>query len=246
MLNNLHQVNYGSKHINYNLSFTTRKSLGIKVTPNGDVNVLAPINTELIDINQKIKSKANWILKQLSFFNGYKPFTPTRKFVNGETHLYLGRQYLLQVYCEQLKMKIEYVKLYQGKLTVYTNNPTPANIEKMINKFYKNKAIEIITPLFENCKKLYTFHSSPFTEKLSTARFLLRNLKKRWGSCTKAGKIILNTELIKAPKACIEYVIIHELCHLIHYNHNKNFYALLNKIYPNWAFWKQKLEQTLV
>jgi len=67
-------------------------------------------------------------------------------------------------------------------------------------------------------------------------------MKLRWGSCSANGNIILNPELIKAPKACIEYVIIHELCHLLHRNHTKAFFALQSRVMPDWEKWKNKLE----
>ena len=138
------------------------------------------------------------------------------------------------------KFVIEKVKIYCGKMIVYTNNSAPQNIEKIITKFYKKQAELVFTEIFNNCLKLH----KQFV--IRNSKFIIRNFKMRWGSCTKAGKIILNTALIKAPKASIEYVIIHELCHLIHYNHNKDFYALQNKLYPNWEKWKEKLELLLV
>jgi predicted metal-dependent hydrolase len=70
----------------------------------------------------------------------------------------------------------------------------------------------------------------------------IQNMKNRWGSCTPKGKIILNTELIKAPKPCIEYVITHELCHLVHQRHTHAFYDLLTAEMPDWERWKNKLE----
>jgi len=70
-------------------------------------------------------------------------------------------------------------------------------------------------------------------------------MAKRWGSCTKAGKIILNVELIKAPKGSIEYVIIHELCHLVQHNHTKAFFDLQNIMMPDWKKWKERLEYCL-
>lgn len=70
-------------------------------------------------------------------------------------------------------------------------------------------------------------------------------MEKRWGSCTRNGKITLNTELVKAPKACIEYVMVHELCHLAIRNHTKDFYDLQAKLLPDWQKWKEKLEKTL-
>ena len=74
----------------------------------------------------------------------------------------------------------------------------------------------------------------------------IRSMEKRWGSCTPNGKIILNPELIKAPKGSIEYVIIHELCHLVHHNHTKSFYDLQEFMMPDWKKWKEKLEHSLV
>ncbi len=71
-------------------------------------------------------------------------------------------------------------------------------------------------------------------------------MSKRWGSCTPLGKIILNVELIKASKGCVEYVVTHELCHLVHHNHTKEFYNLLTRILPSWKKWKDKLEYSLI
>ena len=70
-------------------------------------------------------------------------------------------------------------------------------------------------------------------------------MEKRWGSCTRNGKITLNPEMIKAPKACIEYVMVHELCHLVHHNHTRDFYDLQSRMFPDWQKWKDKLEKTL-
>ncbi|HKO78155.1 MAG TPA: YgjP-like metallopeptidase domain-containing protein, partial [Flavobacterium sp.] len=110
MPHSIQQINYGSKSIEYKLSFATRKSLGIKVLPDGLVSVIAPIDSNLIDISNKVKLKANWILKQQAFFCNYKPNTPERKYVNGETHLYLGRQYKLQI----IEDTINEIKIYRG------------------------------------------------------------------------------------------------------------------------------------
>ena len=71
---------------------------------------------------------------------------------------------------------------------------------------------------------------------------MIRKLDKRWGSCTKKGNIVINAELIKAPINCIDYVLIHEICHLKHHDHSTKFWTLLNKYCPDWAVLKQKLE----
>ena len=235
MLHSVQQVDHGSKSIEYKLSFADRKTLGIKVLPDGLVSVIAPIDANLIDINNKIKLKANWILKQQAFFCSYKPNTPTRKFVNGETHLYLGKQYKLQI----IEDTINEIKIYRGAMIIKSKKTNPEYLEKKLNEWYKEKAIlyfeELLNSSLEKFNKF----------KIEKPILEIRLMQKRWGSCTKSRKIILNTELIKAPKGSIEYVVIHELCHLIHHNHNKNFFDLQNKLSPDWEKWKEKLEQTL-
>lgn len=235
MLQSIKQVKYGSKSIEYKLSFAERKTLGIKVLPDGSVTVIAPKDTDLLDINKKVKLKANWILKQQAFFCSYKPNTPERKYVNGETHLYLGRQYKLQI----IENSINEIKLYRGAMIMKTKKSNPAYLEKKLNEWYKEKAIfhfkEVVDSAIEKFNKY----------KIEKPVLDIRLMQKRWGSCTKSGKIILNTELIKAPKGSIEYVVIHELCHLVHHNHNREFYDLQNMLSPDWQKWKEKLEQAL-
>ncbi len=235
MQNSVAKINYGSKSIEFTITFNARKSLGIKVTPDSIVNVIAPFGTSEIDIKEKVKTKAKWILKQQAFFNIYKPSTPKRKFVNGETHLYLGRQYKLKV----IKATIDGVKLYRGEIVVTAKEINALYVEKILNQWYKEKA----TFHFEETLSIAVLHFKKY--KIAAPVLQVRQMQKRWGSCTPSGKIILNTELIKAPKGSIEYVIIHELCHLVHHKHNKDFYALQNKQYPNWEKWKEKLEQAL-
>lgn len=235
MLTTIQEINYGSKRIEYTLSFATRKSLGIKVKPNGLVSVTAPTDASISDISKKVKSKANWILKQQVFFCSYKPFTPQRKYVNGETHLYLGRQYKLQI----IEDTINEIKLYRGAMIMKTKKNQPEYLEKKLNDWYKEKAILLFDEMINS--SLEKFHKY----KIEKPVIEIRLMEKRWGSCSKFGKIIFNTELIKAPKGSIEYVIIHELCHLVHHNHNKLFYNLQETILPDWKKWKEKLEQIL-
>ena len=233
MPDSIHHVHYGHKVIEYHLTFSNRKSLRIQVLPNCDINVIAPLNSSLFDIQEKIKSKAGWILKQQNFFERYKPNTPERRFVNGETHLYLGRQYKLKI----VPNTSNDVKTYRGEMIAFTDTKTPA--KKVLNDWYRVKANILFSELLN--KKIVLFHKyKPINPTLE-----VRQMKKRWGSCNKAGKIILNINLIKAHKGCIEYVIIHELCHIVYYNHTKDFYNLLSSLCPDWERWKEKLEQQL-
>jgi predicted metal-dependent hydrolase len=226
-------IHFGSKEIRFQIAYSDRKTLGITVTPEMDVLVKAPIDSSMDKINELVHKKAPWIIKQQSFFLGFYPKSTTRKYVGGETHLYLGRQYQLQI----IIGKEEHVKL-QGKfLSVHTSNKN--NAERLVHDWYlkhaRVKFKEIAEPLIEKFKR----------HKVEPSSIVLREMPTRWGSCTPTGKIILNPELIKAPRGCIEYVIAHELCHLVHYDHTRKFIDLQTREMPDWAKWKSKLETLL-
>jgi predicted metal-dependent hydrolase len=235
-MNSTHTVAYGSKQISFDLSYSDRISLGIKIHPTGQVQVIAPLNAQIEDIEYKVHKKAAWILKHQNSFKKYNPRTPQRKYISGETHLYLGRQYLLNIQYTAKTEPTDFVKITKGKMMVYTSIKSPAHIQNIIDTFYINRATVIFNQLLADAKQLHR----AFTKH--SLKLKIKHLAKRWGSCTQLGTITLNTELIKAPKACIEYVIIHELCHLVHFNHTKQFYALLDKLFPDWQKWKEKLE----
>jgi len=226
-------IQFGSKKIDFSLEYSNRKSLGITVTPELSVLVKAPIDTSMEKVKEKLRKKAPWIIRQQSFFLSFHPKTPARKFIGGETHLYLGRQYRLQIQIG----KDESVKL-KGKFIEVTAREK-SRAKDLLNGWYllhaKTKFHAIAQPLIDKFKK----------HKVEPSSIVFRDMPTRWGSCTPKGKIILNPELIKAPKGCIEYVIIHELCHLIHHDHTQKFIDLQTKEMKDWAKWKMKLEKLL-
>lgn len=226
-------IQFGSKQIDYQIEYSERKTLGITVTPDMDVLVKAPNDSTISKIEEKLKKKAPWIIKQQSFFLAYHPKTTVRKYISGETHLYLGRQYLLKVE----ENEKESVKLKGKYIVVKTDDKT--RVKQLLNNWYlehaRSKFQEIALPLIEKFKKY----------KVQPSSIVLREMPTRWGSCTPKGKIILNPELIKAPKGCIEYVIVHELCHLIHHDHTQKFMDLQTKEMKDWEKWKTKLERIL-
>lgn len=228
-----HSINYGSKSIKFHLDFSDRKTLGIKVLPDNSVHVAAPFDSEMDKIEAKVKQKARWIIKQQNEFLSYLPKLAERKFINGETHLYLGRQYLLEIN----PSKKNEVKISRNKLIV--NHIVKSKPEIVLEKWYIEKAELHFKKLIHELLPLFNKY------QVSTPTIQIKKMKKRWGSCSANGNIILNLELIKASKGSIEYVIIHELCHLIHHNHTKAFYELLDSIMPDWKKWKNKLEQQL-
>jgi predicted metal-dependent hydrolase len=224
---------FGSKEINYELSYKDRKTLGIKVYPDCKVRVIAPHNITKEKLQAKLKDKAPWIIKQQREFLSYHPLTPPRKYVNGETHLYLGRQYKLKIE----KSATNEVKLFRGRLLVFIKDSTTA--KTLLSSWYREKAT---THFMETLQKILPLFSR---YDIDQPELQIRQMHTRWGSCTTQGKVILNPELIKAPKGSIEYVVIHELCHLIHHDHTKAFYTLQEQIMPDWQRWKHRLNNIL-
>lgn len=228
-----HIVNFGSKTIEYQLKFQDRKTLGIKVFPDNSVQVLAPLDSGLNEIEAKIKQKANWIFRQQNEFLSYLPKKEERKFISGETHLYLGRQYLLDI---KVANKNE-IKIQRGKL--YISYKPKSNPKTVLDQWYKEKATIYFDKIVEESVLLFSKYN------IQKPAVQIKKMQKRWGSCSVTGNIILNLELIKASKGSIEYVVIHELCHLIHHNHTKTFYDLQESIMPDWKKWKEKLEKIM-
>ena len=226
-------IKFGSRTIDFRLEYSNRKSLGITVTPEMEVLVKAPVDSSVEKVKEKIRKKAPWIIKQQSFFLSFQPKIPKRKYLSGETHLYLGRQYRLQIHIG----KLESVKL-KGKfieVTTYDKSRVKDLLDNWYLQHARKKFHAIAAPLIDKFKK----------HKVEPSSIVLRHMPTRWGSCTPKGKIILNPELIKAPKGCIEYVILHELCHLIHHDHTQKFIDLQTKEMKDWEKWKMNLEKLL-
>ena len=197
-------IQFGSRVIDYEVSFSDRKTLGITVTPTSEVLVKAPAFANREKIRQVLQKRAAWIIKQQSFFLSFQPRLTERNYVSGETHLYLGRQYRLMI--EEASQ--DSVKLLHGEIRVETTDRD--KVKELMKAWY----LQLARKKFEKIASelILKFRS----EGVAPDSVVIRDMALRWGSCTPKGKIILNPELIKAPKGCIEYVIIHELCHLVH------------------------------
>jgi predicted metal-dependent hydrolase len=221
-----HRIEYGSSTISFALEYSDRTTLGIEVNPDSTVVVKAPHNSPLESIQMKVSNRARWITKQQRQFAQYAPTLPAQEYISGEGYRYLGRQYRLKV----VGSFLEHVRLWQGKLEVSTNDPeNTQQIENLVKSWYRSRSQHIFDERYKYCTQLVAQY-----EIYHERGFEIRTMEKRWGSCTKAGKIMLNTMLVLAPKDCIDYVLIHELCHIRIHNHSSSFYKLLETIIPDW------------
>ncbi len=224
-------LEYGTSTITYALTYTARKTLGITVHPDLRVTVAAPEGTAFADIEAKVRQRAAWILAQQRDLERYLPQLPPRQYVSGESHRYLGRQYRLKVVLDQRAV----VQRSRQFLYVHTPTGNPGDVRDLLLAWYHARAEIVFAERLAACYPKTAHLGIP------TPELQLRVLKNRWGS-TKDNVITLNPKLIQASEDLIDYVILHELCHLVEPNHSARFYALLRRVLPDWEARKDALE----
>lgn len=235
-----HTIEYSNKTINFQLEYKSVKNMNISVKPDQTVFVSAPVNATYDRVETFVREKARWILKQQSHFKSTKNVDDSKKeYVSGETFKYLGAQYRLKV--RECKEK-EFVEVYDKYIIIHTKKINDiTRKQRLVSKWFRveafnrfNEALDEMYPLIQNI-----VDSKPQIE--------VKKMTKRWGSCLrKRNTILLNLELIKAPVHCIEYVVLHELVHFKHKNHNKTFYDKLTVLMPDWKQRKEILDEEIV
>ncbi len=228
-----HQIQFGSQTIIYDLQLMQRKTLSISVHPDLSIIVKAPEKTKLEDVEKKVYQRAKWILNQQRRFEIYLPDVPPRKYVSGESHRFLGRQYRLRI----IKSDTDQIKLTRQFLEVYSPDMSSANARVLVENWIREQANKIFQ------EHLSTSYSKLAREKIPYPKISIRRMQSSWGSCSAKGTITLNIKLIQVPVEYIDYVIIHELCHLKHLHHEPEFYKLLSRIMPDWKRKKEKLDR---
>jgi len=228
------KIKYGNRIITLNLIHSNRKTLGITVTPEKQVIVRCPYNASRDKINKIIHKRLKWISNKLSYFETLPLIIPERKYISGETHYYLGKQYRLRI----LKSPLEDVKLKGAYIFVFTRKGDNKRlVEVLLDSWYREKAEKRFNIILNNWIPKFNKYNVP------KPRIVIKKMRNRWGSCNTKDKITLNQELIKTPIQCINYVIVHELCHLKYRNHDKEYYKLLFSFFPNWEKTKLTLDK---
>lgn len=231
----VHSVAYGSQTIQFELRRTSRKTMAIHVHPDKHVEVVAPKNAEIDKVNNKVRKRAKWIKTQQLFFDQFHPKEPPRQYASGENHRYLGRQLRLKI----KKDIVSGVKLSGQFLLVSAHYPNnQKHIRELTEDWFKSRARCRFKERLALCLEKF-----PNAKKFTPQGIIIRHLSNRWGSMTATKRLVLNTKLIHAPVACIDYVIIHELCHIQQPNHSPKFWKLLTSILPDWQKRKNQLEK---
>ena len=207
------------------------KNITLKVRPNGEAILTTPKAASDEHIKFIIEKRAKWIAKKRTFFASFK--TPQKEYVSGEDFKYLGRSYRLKV----VQSKEERVKLQRGYLELFVKDKNDLERKRnLIYEWYNEKAMLYFFNILQEFNKIV---------KRDIKSVKIRQMKTRWGSCNPYKSYInLNIDLIKKPRACIEYVVFHELAHLLYPNHSKQFYDYLTLYMPDWQKRKEILERT--
>lgn len=206
--------------------------LTIRVLPDLSVQATAPVGHRLSAIRVRVQRRAGWISRQRQRFSRFHPFPPPRRYISGETHLYLGRQYRLKVHPAAKRG----VKLLGCFFHVHTPRPRHRpGVRQLLESWYDVHAKHLFA------QRLQAQHARLSSLKLPKPRLRVQQMVKRWGSCTKEGTILLNRNLVKTPSECVDYVIVHELCHLREHGHGSRFQRLLSTVLPDWPRRKERL-----
>lgn len=231
------KLHYGQHVIDYEVvRKANSRKLRLKVHPDQRVVVTAPIEATEAFIQTSVIKKAGWIWQHLQDFANQKNDVLPRRYVSGEAQFYLGRRYVLKVTIDSHQP--EAVKLYRGKLTVNLLDDTTdkaARVKKLLDNWYQQKAKAVF-----HQRLLAMLPKADWVQ--GTPSFRVLSMKKQWGSCSTQGNLVLNPHLVKAPKECIDYVILHELCHIAEHNHSDRFWRLLTQVMPNWKVVKTQLD----
>ncbi|MBW2181870.1 MAG: M48 family metallopeptidase [Deltaproteobacteria bacterium] len=204
------------------------------MSPELTVDVHAPRTANDEQIHLAVRKKAPWIMRKLDKLETYHPLPAPKRYVSGETLVYLGRQYRLKV----VKDSKQSAKLLGRFLWVWVEDKNDTqSVKKAVDQWYRKRARATLGRYLEKCYTVVLRHGVP--EPL----LVIRKMRARWGSCSNSGRITLNVKLVQVPVHCIEYVIMHELCHLKHNNHSKAFYSLLTRCQPDWRKRKEILDK---
>ena len=213
-----------------------KRKITIKVHPNCEVIIGAPDDALLEDIHKAVMKRAKWVYDALQAFRVHLEHTQEKNYVSGEMQFYLGRRFVLKV-IENIEATSS-VKMTRGKLLVSLkqfNDDKQALTKALVSKWYKVRAESIFHQRLAELLPQTTWVKG-------VPSFRVLAMTKQWGSCSAKGSLMLNPHLIKAPKECIDYVILHELCHIAEHNHSEKFWRLLTSVMPHWKEVKARLD----
>lgn len=227
------QISVGRKIYNYNLLLSERKTATIYISNDAKITVKAPLNVSIGRIETFIRQKAKWIAGQLEEVEKYRQISDRNKYLSGSALLYLGRQYKVIV---NPALEQERVQLLKNRIIIFTKQNVQNEIHNgsLVKLWYEKQQKRVFQERFTLISEQFPDFENP---KLAVIK-----MKNRWGCYRVNGTVVLNPELIKASRQCIDYVLYHEFCHHFFRKHDADFYKMLEEKMPDWKKVKEKLE----
>jgi predicted metal-dependent hydrolase len=220
--------------IEFKVIYSGRRTIGISVLPDTSVVVRVPYLTSLKTISRIINNKYKWILKHRDNYRRLNNSSLNKSYTTGEVHLFRGSESILRIE----KSVKPYTRFYDGIIMLGLEKADSLiAVKRLLYKGYKNEALRILPELMNNVLREHE------NQMFKPEGLVIRTMKRRWGSCSNKGIITLSTELIKLADPYIEYVILHELCHLRHHNHGLQYYKLLSEVFPEWKTVRKELRK---
>jgi len=223
-----YKINFEGKTISFVLHRKNVKNVNLKVKTDSTVVVSANNKVPYASIEQLIREKGPWVLKNIRHFDEVRRLKEIRKYTDGEIIYFLGRPYCLKVIPTD---NGESIYLNQNEICLIVKEASDFyRKEKLFDRWFKEQARQIFYESLDRMHSEFISHHA-----LEKPKIMIRNMKTRWGSCSwNKEKITLNTGLIKVSRDCIDYVVLHELTHFVFRKHDRQFYAFLALIMPDW------------
>lgn len=227
------ELNYESTNIAFDVIFRKRKTIQIAIDPPDKITVTAPNIMTKEQVLKFVESKGSWIIKKLKYLETLDYSNINKEFVDGELFLYLGKEYSLQIIVDPKIMFAE-VKLIDDKLILKVRNNNSQEIRCILELWYKNKADEVIRSRVRYYQKYFDKEPS---------RIKIKEQKRRWGSCTFKDELLFNWRCIMADLDALDYVVVHEMCHMVQKNHSKDYWKVVASVMPGYKAQKKYLKE---
>lgn len=222
------------KIIEFEVVYRKRKTLSIQIDLESNIKVIAPIGVTDNKIKDIVKSKDKWINKKLIEIQNMKRELVERNFEDGDILLYLGKKNSLRIHIDKSLRNKYKIELTTNEIHVYVSQYNKDLIKNILKLWYKQKTEE-------KAKERIKFYQRFFDEV--PTKIKAKEQKKRWASCTSKRGILLNWRCIMASPDVFDYIIVHEMCHMKHMNHSKDFWGLVENIIPDYKLRKDYLRE---
>ncbi|HRX22239.1 MAG TPA: SprT family zinc-dependent metalloprotease [Syntrophomonadaceae bacterium] len=217
-------LNHGSGHIDFEVIYSDRRTIAIIISPEGDVKVRVPYRTSPQVIMDLVDRKAEWIIRKLQQMELIKTRADKRDFLDGEPFPYLGRDHPLYIRIDARLSRAKAI-LEDGLFIIDTPAADTILLKNAMEAWYRDAALKYIRSRIDDYAPI--LNASP-------KRITIRQQKTRWGSCSSKGNLSFNWRIVMAPAKIMDYVIVHELCHLIRPDHSREFWSLVGSIIPDY------------